>query len=96
MEQKGALTATQAKAVLAEMLESGGDPASIAAYEGVRGPRRRTRSASSSRRSIEPPIQPSGNAICARRRQDLAGSSSGSKVSANGTSEPSKASRQER
>jgi len=34
METGGAVTATQAKAVLAEMLENGGDPASIAAARG--------------------------------------------------------------
>jgi aspartyl-tRNA(Asn)/glutamyl-tRNA(Gln) amidotransferase subunit B len=34
MEGSGALTSTQAKAVLAELLESGGDPAAIAAARG--------------------------------------------------------------
>ena len=34
MEADGALTATQAKAVLAELVESGGDPAAIAAAKG--------------------------------------------------------------
>jgi aspartyl-tRNA(Asn)/glutamyl-tRNA(Gln) amidotransferase subunit B len=34
MEVSGALTATQAKAVLAEMVASGGDPAAIAAAKG--------------------------------------------------------------
>jgi aspartyl-tRNA(Asn)/glutamyl-tRNA(Gln) amidotransferase subunit B len=34
MEQQGALTATQSKVVLTEMLESGGDPAAIASAKG--------------------------------------------------------------
>ena len=40
MEQDGKLSATQAKAVLADLLEHGGDPAEIAAATGLRGPRR--------------------------------------------------------
>ena len=43
MEQQGKLTATQAKVVLGELLEHGGDPAEIAGEKGFRGARGRSR-----------------------------------------------------